>query len=148
MRTGEVMRDLTFIGSSAIWIVLTRSVKRVPFWQLREVRVDDVGFIPDQRPAGCMMLLCLEMGGAIGVSLALTITDILLRDPYQFRNGGVPGLDGFGRLATVVGGLRGGYVGSGAVGFGSSCFASVRCCISHCRSRDGCSEASNDVCGQ
>lgn len=105
------MRDLFSVAYSITWIALAWTVKRVPFWQPRVVRFGDVSFIPDQRPAGCMMVLFLMMGGAIGVALPMAISDVLPRDPTQFYSGGTSGLDGFGRLAMLVGGLCGGYVG-------------------------------------
>ena len=105
------MRDLIFLAYITLWIGLAWTVKRVPFWQLRVIRMGDASFIPDQRPAGCMMLFCLAMGAVIGVGLPLTIADLLPQDPYQFGNRGVQDLDGFGRLATIVGGISGGYVG-------------------------------------
>lgn len=105
------MRDLIFTAYIAIWIILTWSVKRLPFWTPRIVRVGNAGFISDQRPAGCMMVLFLVMGAGIGVTLPMALSDFLPHDPYQFRRGGVADLDGIGRLAVVVGGLCGGYVG-------------------------------------
>ena len=105
------MRDLIFIAYSVAWVVLAWSVKRVPFWQPRVVRFGDAAFIPDQRPAGCMMLLFLMMGAAIGMALPMAISDVLPRDPFQFHGGGASDLDGFGRLAMLAGGLCGGYVG-------------------------------------
>jgi len=105
------VRDLVFVAYSVAWIVLAWSVKRVPFWQPRVVRLGNASFIPDQRPAGCMMLLFLVMGAAIGVTLPMAISDVLPRDPFQFHGGGTSDLDGFGRLAMLVGGLCGGYVG-------------------------------------
>ena len=105
------MRDLVFVGYGIAWIGLAWSVKRVPFWQPRVVRFGDASFVPDQRPAGCMMLLFLLMGAAIGVGLPMAISDMLPRDLTQLYTGGTSGLDGFGRLAMLVGGLCGGYVG-------------------------------------
>ena len=105
------MRDLIFAAYSGAWIGLAWSVKRVPFWQPRVVRFGDAAFIPDQRPVRCMMLLFLLMGAAIGVALPMAISDVLPRDPIQFHAGGASGVDGFGRLAMLVGGLCGGYVG-------------------------------------
>ena len=105
------MRDLIFVAYSLAWIGLAWSVKRVPFWQPRVVRFGDASFVPDQRPAGCMMLLFLLMGAVIGMGLPLAISDILPRDPTRFYEAGTSGLDGFGRMAVLVGGLRGGYVG-------------------------------------
>ena len=104
------MRDLIFVAYSITWIVLAWSVKRVPFWQPRVVRSGDASFIPDQRPAGCMMLLFLVMGAAIGVALPVAISDVLPRDPTQIYKGNTGDLDGFGRLAMLAGGLCGGYV--------------------------------------
>ena len=49
--------------------------------------------------------------GAIGVGLLMAISDVLPRDPARFHTGGTSDLDGFGRLAMLVGGLCGGYVG-------------------------------------
>ncbi len=105
------MRDLVFVGYSIAWVVLAWSVKRVPFWQPRVVQFGDAAFISDQRPAGCMMLLFLLMGAAIGMALPMAISDVLPRDPTQFHRGGTSDLDGFGRLAMLVGGLCGAYVG-------------------------------------
>ena len=105
------MRDLIFIGYSAVWVVLAWSVNRLPFWQPRVVRIGNANFIPDQRPAGCMMLLFLAMGVVIGATLPLGISDVMPHAAYEFRRGGVADLDGLGRLAMIVGGLCGGYVG-------------------------------------
>ena len=105
------MRDLVFVAYSLAWIGLAWSVKRVPFWQPRVVQFGDASFVPDQRPAGCMMLLFLLMGAVIGVGLPMAISDVLPRDPTRLYQGGTSGLDGFGRLAMLVGGLCGGYVG-------------------------------------
>lgn len=105
------MRDLIFIAYAALWIAAAWSIKRVPFWQPRVVRLGDASFIPDQRPAGCMMLFCLAMGAVIGLGLPLTLSGILPRNPYQFSNGGTQDLDAIGRLAMIVGGVCGGYVG-------------------------------------
>lgn len=105
------MRDLIFVAYSVAWIVLAWSVKQVPFWQPGVVRFGDAAFIPDQRPAGCMMLLFLLMGAAIGMALPMAISDVLPRDSFQFHAEGASDLDGFGRLAMLVGGLCGGYVG-------------------------------------
>ena len=105
------MRDLVFVAYSIAWVGLAWSVKRVPFWQPRVVRFGDAAFVPDQQPAGCMMLLFLLMGAAIGVALPLAISDVLPRDPTQLYRGGASDLDGFGRLAMLVGGLCCGYVG-------------------------------------
>lgn len=105
------MRDLVFVGYSIAWIGLAWSVKRVPFWLPHVVRFGDASFVPDQRPAGCMMLLFLMMGGAIGLALPIVISDVLPGDPTRLHGGGASDLDGFGRLAMLVGGLCGGYVG-------------------------------------
>ena len=105
------MRDLVFVGFGIAWLGLAWSVKRVPFWQPRVVRFGDASFVPDQRPAGCIMLLFLLMGAVIGVGLPMVISDVLPRDPTPFYTEGTSGLDGFGRLAMLVGGLCGGYVG-------------------------------------
>ena len=105
------MRDLAFVAYSVAWSGLAWSVKRAPSWQPRVVRFGDASFVPDQRPAGCMMLLFLLMGAAIGMALPMTISDVLPRDPFHFHGGGASDLDGLGRLAMLVGGLCGGYVG-------------------------------------
>ena len=104
------MRDLVVVGYTVAWIALAWSVKRVPFWQPRVVRFGGTAFVPDQRPAGCMMLLFLLMGAAIGMALPMAISDVLPRDPTRFGTS-TGDLDGFGRLAMLVGGLCGGYVG-------------------------------------
>ena len=107
------MRDLIFIAYIALWTGLAWTVKRVSFWQPRVIRMGDASFIPDQRPAGCVMLFCLAMGAVIGLGLPLTIVDLLPRGPYQFGNRGVQDLGGFGRLACAVAILV-----SGAAGYG------------------------------
>lgn len=104
------MRDLIFLAYSVAWIALAWLVKQVPFWQPRVVRFGDAAFVPDQRPAGCMMLLFLIVGAVIGLALPMVISDVLPRDPTRF-GASAGDLDRFGRLAMLVGGVCGGYVG-------------------------------------
>ena len=105
------MRDLIFLAYIAAWVGLACFVKRIPFWQPRVLRHGDLSIIPDQRPAGCMMVLFLGMGAMIGATLPMSISDWLPRNPYQWRTGSTEDLGLLGRAAMLVGGFCGAYVG-------------------------------------
>ncbi len=104
------MRDLVFLLYIVAWIALARYVNRLPFWQPHVVRLGDVSFVPDQRPAGCMMALCLGVGAMVGATLPMAISELMPHAGYQF-SGGTHDLNALGRIATLVGGVCGGYVG-------------------------------------
>ena len=90
------MRDLIFLAYIAAWVGLACFVNRVPFWHPRVLQHGDITIIPDQRPAGCMMLLFLGMGAMIGATLPMAISEWLplpvadwrLRGPWPARPGG------------------------------------------------------------
>ncbi len=105
------MRDLVFLAYIAVWVGLACFVNRIPFWQPRVLQHGDLSIIPDQRPAGCMMVLFLGMGAVIGAALPMAISEWLPRNPYQWRTGGTEDLGLIGRAAMLVGGCCGAYVG-------------------------------------
>jgi hypothetical protein len=103
------MRDLIYLLYIIVWIVLARVVNRAPGWQPRTFQRGDVTYVADQRPMGCMMVLFLAMGGVIGAGLPQILLNL-----WPDRTSHVypaPGLDAFGRLAEIVGGVCGAYVG-------------------------------------
>ncbi len=101
------MRDLIWIATIVFWVVAVRFARRTAFWEPRAVVVGGVAYLPDQRPMGFMILLCLLGGVVIGAMLPTMIQDRfpMGMGPYA------PPLDALGRLASLVGGVCGAYVG-------------------------------------
>jgi hypothetical protein len=103
------MRDIIYIVSMFIWVLLVRLADRTPVWQPRTVQMGAVTYLPDQRPMGCRMILFLAIGATVGVTLPTAISDMLPAPvPRIYPD---QGLDTLGRLAQIVGGLSGAYVG-------------------------------------
>ena len=105
------MRDLVFLAYIAAWVSLAYFVNRTPFWQPRVLWRGDLSITPDQKPAGCMMVLFLGMGAMIGATMPIAVSDWLPRIPYQWRTGGTEDLGVLGRVAMFVGCCCGAYVG-------------------------------------
>ncbi len=101
------MRDLIWVATMVFWVVAVRSARQTTFWEPRAVVVGGVATLPDQRPMGFMILLCLLAGVAIGAMLPTMIQDRLPTGSGFYP----PPLDGLGRLASIVGGVCGAYVG-------------------------------------
>ncbi len=101
------MRDLIWIATIVFWVAAVRFARRTAFWEPRAVMVGGVATLPDQRPMGFMILLCLLGGVAIGAMLPSMIQDRLPMTPGFYA----PPLDALGRLASLVGGVCGAYVG-------------------------------------
>ena len=101
------MRDLIWVATMVFWVLAVRLARRTTFWEPRAVVVGDVTYLPDQRPMGFMILLCLLAGVAIGAMLPSMIQDRLPTGSGFYP----PPLDGLGRLASIVGGVCGAYVG-------------------------------------
>ncbi len=101
------MRDLIWIATIVFWVVAVRFARRTAFWEPRAVVVGGVAYLPDQRPMGFMILLCLLGGVAIGAMLPTMIQDRLPMGTGFYA----PPLDALGRLASLVGGVCGAYVG-------------------------------------
>ena len=101
------MRDLIWVAIIVFWVVAVRLTRRTAFWEPRTVMVGGVATLPDQRPMGFMILLCLLGGLAIGATLPSMIQDNLPTGTGFYA----PPLDGLGRLASLVGGVCGAYVG-------------------------------------
>ncbi|MGI4799450.1 MAG: hypothetical protein ACRYG8_36530 [Janthinobacterium lividum] len=89
------------------WVVAVRLVGQTAFWEPRVVEVGGVSYLPDQRPMGFMVFLCLLAGVGIGATLPSMIQDWLPTGHAFYP----PPLDGLGRLASIVGGVCGAYVG-------------------------------------
>jgi hypothetical protein len=103
------MRDIIYIVYMFIWVLLVRRANRTPVWQPRTFQMGAVTYLPDQRPMGCMMILFLGIGATIGAALPSVVSDMLPAPvPHIYPD---PGLDALGRLAQIVGGLSGAYVG-------------------------------------
>jgi hypothetical protein len=103
------MRDIIYILYMFIWVLLVRVANRTPIWQPRTYQMGAVTYLPDQRPMGCMMILFLAIGAMVGVTLPMVISDILPAPILRVYPD--QGLDALGRLAQIVGGLSGAYVG-------------------------------------
>ena len=101
------MRDLIWVATMVFWVLAVQFARRTTFWELRTVVVGGVTALPDQRPMGFMILLCLLAGVAIGAMLPSMIQDRLPTGSGFYP----PPLDGLGRLASIVGGVCGAYVG-------------------------------------
>ncbi len=101
------MRDLIWIATIVFWLVAVRFARRTAFWEPRTVVVGGVAYLPDQRPMGFMILLCLLGGLAIGSMLPSMIQDRFPMGMGLYA----PPLDALGRLASLVGGVCGAYVG-------------------------------------
>ncbi len=101
------MRDLIWVATMVFWVVAVQFARRTTFWEPRAVVVGGVATLPDQRPMGFMILLCLLAGVAIGAMLPSMIQDRLPTGSGFYP----PPLDGLGRLASIVGGVCGAYVG-------------------------------------
>ena len=69
------MRDLIWVATIVFWVVAVRLAGRTAFWEPRTVVVGGVAILPDQRPMGFMILLCLLGGMAIGAMLPSMIQD-------------------------------------------------------------------------
>ena len=101
------MRDLIWVATIVFWVVAVRLARRTAFWEPRTVVVGNIAYLPDQRPMGFMILLCLLAGVAIGAMLPTMIQEWLPMGSGFYP----PPLDGLGRLASIVGGVCGAYVG-------------------------------------
>jgi hypothetical protein len=101
------MRDLIWVATMVFWVLAVQFARRTTFWEPRTVVVGGVTALPDQRPMGFMILLCLLAGVAIGAMLPSMIQDRLPTGSGFYP----PPLDGLGRLASIVGGVCGAYVG-------------------------------------
>ncbi len=102
------MRDLIWVTVMVFWVFAVQLARRTTFWEPRAVVVGDVTTLPDQRPMGLMILLCLLAGVAIGSMLPTMIEQWLPANAGHFYP--LP-LDSLGRLASLVGGVCGAYVG-------------------------------------
>ena len=71
------MRDLIWVAIIVFWVVAVRLTRRTAFWEPRTVMVGGVATLPDQRPMGFMILLCLLGGLATGAMLPSMIQDNL-----------------------------------------------------------------------
>jgi len=101
------MRDLIWVATMFFWVLAVRLARRTTFWEPRAVVMGGVATLPDQRPMGFMILLCLLAGVAIGAMLPSMIQDRLPTGSGFYP----PPLDGLGRLASIIGGVCGAYVG-------------------------------------
>jgi hypothetical protein len=103
------MRDIIYIVYIFIWFLLAYIANRTPFWLPRTFQMGAVTYLPDQRPMGFMMILLLAICATFGAALPPLISDMLPPPfPPIYPD---PGLDALGRLAQLIGGLCGAYVG-------------------------------------
>lgn len=94
-------------------MVAVRFATRAPLPVPRVINVGDLTYVPDQRPMGCAIVLLFVAGATFGATAPQIIHEIFFIGPEV--RWPPAGLDGLGRLAQVVGGVCGAYVGARAV---------------------------------
>ena len=106
-------RNLIWLGYMAFWVGAVVLVNKTAMWRPRTFQSGDVTFVADQRPLGCMMILFFFMGAMVGGVMPQVIHEwVSLTEPAYLRTDHI---DALGRLAMVVGGICGAYVGIRAV---------------------------------
>lgn len=108
------MQDLVWLAYIVLWLAAARFAAGVRFPVPRAAEVGGYVYLADQRPLGCMVVLFCVLGAGLGAYQPLVIYDMLFRDATADGWPADP-LNGVGRLAQIVGGVCGAYVGVRAV---------------------------------
>lgn len=108
------MQDIIWLIYIGLWLAAAWFATRARVSVPRVVEMGRFSYVADQRAMGCMTILFLFMGGAIGAFEPTGIYRLIARDtaPGSWPPGTV---DGLGRVAQIVGGLCGAYVGARVV---------------------------------
>lgn len=109
------MRDLIWLVYMALWIGAVVVANKTAFLRPRTFVSGDMIVVADQRPLGCMMILFFFMGATIGGFMPQVIHEWMAYGEPAYLRPWPDRIDALGRLAQIVGGVCGAYVGIRAV---------------------------------